>query len=187
MDNDLVKQLLDQNQLLISQMSEMMKAQTKTINKHDLDMDILQEFQPYLFEQFIELLRENQTNKLIKLQDIQFYEFGYVKGLAELILKVLQNSKTRPIHTFNKKNKQFIIFQDDKWKKITYPEFKKIIKRLEFFITKAIVGLFIHNKKKIIAEKGIDWLDNTQYILMSDTNEVLDEICVKLIDALVPI
>jgi len=186
MENDLVKQLLDQNQLLISQMAEMMKAQTKPVNKHDLNMDILQNFNPYSFEKFIELLRENQTNKLIQIQHIQFYEYGYVKGLTELILRLLQNSQTRPLHTFNKKNKQFVIFQDDKWNKITYQEFKKIVKRFEFFITKAIVGIFIHNKKKIIAEKGIDWLDNTQYILMSDTNEVLDEICNKLIDALIP-
>ena len=49
------------------------------------------------------------------------------------------------------------------------------------------MGIFIYQKRKVIAEKGSDWLDHSQVVLMSDTNEVLDDICSKMIEALKPL
>ena len=191
MDEKIKAEFLAQNQLLITQMSKILDAQTsrqkKPVNKHDLNMDLLVNYEPYSAEQFIELLKNNETNKLIKLNDILLYEKGYVNFFGDLCLKLLQNTEKRPLHTYNVKTKVFLIYEDEKWKKINYQDFKKYIKRIAFFITKAIIGIFIHQKRKIIDEKGSDWLDHSQVILMSDTNEVLDDICCKMIEALKPV
>ena len=174
--NTIISQLLEQNKMMMEQMSLVMKSNIKS----DKTEEYLQSCNPIDFNVFLKSIREE---KLLNLNDISFLELGFVTCITQMMEKLLKNRKTRPLHTVNKKEKIFAVYVDGEWEKIVYTQYVDYIKKLIKYAVHYVSFIFTKNKSKY----NMDFRDQTISIMYSDTDSYKESIANKLIEYLVMI
>jgi len=186
-----IKMLMNQVQYLESQNKELMQQNKDLTEKiinllnenkivHLNETNISQKPKIFFYNDLIVTTTWCQfidnIKKLVALEDIKFYEKGYVDCIFDTILRLLNTiNGNRPLYTFSKKNKIMVIYKDNKWSKIAFEDFKNEVK----IVTNKIIHSFICNFKKKIPQSVYD---ETISIMMDDTDKYKEQIANKLLE-----
>jgi hypothetical protein len=180
MDENLVKELLEQNRILISMMAAQMVGPSKLEKTQE---EILKSYKPLLnIDEFIKNIfniKKLETKFSFTIDDVVFIEFGFFETCVRILKKLLSNIETRPLHLCSKKDKTFFVYSNDGWKKINGGEASDFIRRM---LNRCIINLMyvVHNDKT----KSTDWKDFNGCVMYKQTDEFIDKIIPRLFDLL---
>ena len=175
MDNDLVKQLLEQNQQLIAMLAAKSETevQVKKINK----LDILKTYEPIEIDEYCKMVRYEYP---LSINDCEFADIGFEHNCIKLLKKILSNPNTRPLHLCNKKSKSFYVYDCNEWKKKTYSESIYYIRRILNCCILSLIKISYLDKTK-----DMEWKDHNGYNMCQPIDEHLDKIITQILDIFV--
>jgi hypothetical protein len=175
MNEDLVKQLLEQNKLLMTMLASKCDAEMK--QKSTTKDDILKTYEPIEISNLYKIARYEFP---FTINDCEFNDLGFQDCCIRILKKIFSNTKTRPIHLCNKKTKSFYVFENNEWNKKNYGEASYYIKR--------ILNCCILHLMKVIHEddtKSDDWKDPNWVVICQPTDEHIDKIITQILDIFV--
>jgi len=179
MNESLVKELLEQNKMLIAMISAQATKQKKA--PEEIIMDKLKAYNPVDINEFINNIfnpADKDNHFPLTIDHCMFQEIGFLDSCVRILKFV--NNEARPIHLCNKKDKTFFVYVTNEWEKVNFGDASSYIRRI---LNRCIVTLVYIVRNN--TTKTDDWKDHN-YVIMcgKQTDEYADRVLNCLLDML---
>lgn len=170
-DNELMKQLLEQNSKLMSIITSGEFKQKKPTKKDSFNEKIenfLQQFTPPTTTEWLKTIKQN-----VDVNDIKFAEKGYKIAMCNVLEKLFTDFETRPIHIFKSSPVTIYMMTDNGWKKQNEYQYKQFIHSCMKYVSHGL-SFFVFGKiTRTFTDEQKCWADQQQVELMDDSERYL--------------